>query len=60
MPKIPFHIPTQFNGKEAKILPEQIRSVDKKRVNKKKLGELSEDMMIKIEEMLSILLNFHN
>jgi len=60
MPKIPFHVPIQFNGKEAKILPEQIRSVDKKRVNKKKIGEFSENTMIKIEEMLSVLLNFHN
>jgi hypothetical protein len=29
MPDIPFHIPIEFDGKEAKILPEQIRSVDK-------------------------------
>ena len=59
MPDIPFHIPIEFNGKEAKILPEQIRSVDKKRVGKEEIGELSEEVMIEIEEMLAILLNFH-
>jgi mRNA interferase MazF len=58
MPDIPFHVPIEFDGKEAKILPEQIRSVDKKRIGKK-IGELPEEIMIEIEEMLAILLNFH-
>lgn len=58
IPSIPFHITIEFNKKEAKILPEQIRSVDKKRIEKK-IGELEEDIMIEIEEMLAILLNFH-
>jgi len=31
MPDIPFHIPIEFDGKETKLLPEQIRSVDKKK-----------------------------
>jgi len=59
MPDIPFHIPVEFAGKAAKILPEQIRSVDKKRVSEK-IGELPEEMMIEIEDMLHILLNFHD
>lgn len=58
MPDIPFHIPIEFDEEEAKILPEQIRSVDKKRVGDK-IGELPEEIMIEIEEMLAILLNFH-
>lgn len=58
IPAIPFHIAIEFNNKEAKILPEQIRSVDKKRIGDK-IGELSESNMIEIEEMLTILLNFH-
>lgn len=58
LPDIPFHVLIEFDGKESKILPEQIRSVDKKRVGKK-IGELSEETMIEIEEMLHILLNFH-
>lgn len=58
MPDIPFHIPIEFDGKNGKILPEQIRSVDKKRVGKL-MGELPEEVMIEIEEMLTILLNFH-
>ncbi|WP_172575310.1 type II toxin-antitoxin system PemK/MazF family toxin [endosymbiont GvMRE of Glomus versiforme] len=58
MPSVPFHISIEFDGKEAKILPEQIRSVDKKRIGKK-IGELPEEIMIEIEEMLRILLNFH-
>jgi len=58
IPSIPFHITIEFNNKEAKILPEQIRSVDKKRISDK-IGELSEETMIEIEEMLTILLNFH-
>jgi mRNA-degrading endonuclease toxin of MazEF toxin-antitoxin module len=58
MPDIPFHIPIEFAGKKGKILPEQIRSVDKKRVGKI-MGELPEEVMIEIEKMLTILLNFH-
>jgi len=58
IPSIPFHIPIEFNEEEAKILPEQIRSVDKKRIGKK-IGELEEEIMIEIEQMLTILLNFH-
>ena len=57
IPDIPFHIPIKFAGKEGKILPEQIRSVDKKRVGQK-IGELPEEVMIEIEEMLHLLLNF--
>ncbi|CAH1762792.1 322_t:CDS:2 [Entrophospora sp. SA101] len=34
LPDIPFHIPIELAGKKGKILPEQIRSVDKKRVGK--------------------------
>lgn len=47
IPKIPFHIPIEFDGKEAKILPEQIRSVDKKRIIKQKIGELPDEVMMK-------------
>jgi len=57
IPDIPFHIPIEFAGREGKILPEQIRSVDKKRVGQK-IGELPEEVMIEIEEMLHLLLNF--
>jgi len=59
MPDIPFHIPLEFERKEAKILPEQIRSVDKRRVGKE-IGEVSEEVMLEVEEMLHILLNFQN
>ena len=59
MPNIPFHIPIDFMGKTAKILPEQIRSVDKKRIGEK-IGELPEEIMLEIEDMLHILLNFHD
>lgn len=59
MPDIRFHVPIEFNRKQGKILPEQIRSVDKKRVGEK-IGELPEEVMIEIEEMLHILLNFHD
>lgn len=59
MPNIPFHIPIEFNGKKGKILPEQIRSIDKKRVGER-IGELDEEVMIEIEDMLHILLNFHD
>jgi mRNA-degrading endonuclease toxin of MazEF toxin-antitoxin module len=34
MPDIPFHIPIEFEEKKGKILPEQIRSVDKKELVK--------------------------
>jgi mRNA-degrading endonuclease toxin of MazEF toxin-antitoxin module len=57
MPDIPFHIPIEFEGKPGNILPEQIRSVDKKRVGTI-IGELPEEVMLKIEEMLHLLLNF--
>ena len=59
IPEIPFHVPLEFDGKEAKILPEQIRSVDKRRVGKE-IGEVSEEIMLEVEEMLHILLNFQN
>lgn len=59
MPDVRFHIPIEFNQKQGKILPEQIRSVDKKRVGDK-IGELPEEVMIEIEEILYILLNFHD
>ena len=59
VPSIPFHILIEFMGKGAKILPEQIRSVDKKRIGEK-IGELPEEVMIEIEDMLHILLNFHD
>ncbi|KLL02554.1 MAG: PemK family transcriptional regulator [Mycoplasmataceae bacterium RC_NB112A] len=59
IPSIPFHIPIEFAGKIAKILPEQIRFVDKKRVGDK-IGELPEAVMLEIEGMLYILLNFHD
>ena len=59
MPVIPFHIPIEFAKKTAKILPEQIRSVDKKRVGDK-IGELPKEVMLEIEDMLHILFNFHD
>jgi mRNA-degrading endonuclease toxin of MazEF toxin-antitoxin module len=59
MPDIPFHVPLEFEGKKAKLLPEQIRSVDKRRVGKE-IGEVSEEIMKEVEEMLHILLNFQN
>ncbi|CAG8851305.1 22874_t:CDS:2, partial [Gigaspora margarita] len=59
MPNIPFHVPIEFVGKRGKILPEQIRSVDKKRVGSK-IGELPEEVMLEIEEMLHLLFNFKN
>ena len=57
MPDIPFHVPIEFEGKQGKILPEQIRSVDKKRVGRI-IGELPKEVMLEIEEMLHSLLNF--
>jgi mRNA interferase MazF len=55
LPDIPFHISIEFAKKVAKILTEQIRSLDKKRIGKK-IGELPEEVMLEIEEMLHILL----
>src|SRR4051812_37447248 len=53
MPEIPFHVPIEFERKEAKILPEQIRSVDKKRVGGE-IGEVPEETMLEVEGMLHI------
>ena len=40
LPLVPFHVNLIFQNKSAKILPEQMRVVDKSRI-KKRLGKVS-------------------
>ena len=54
VPFIPFHLEVNFAGKEATVLPEQIRSVSKKRV-KGLLGEVSKEVMQKVSKLLHLI-----
>ncbi|MCE8159257.1 MAG: type II toxin-antitoxin system PemK/MazF family toxin [Candidatus Moeniiplasma glomeromycotorum] len=48
----PFHLKTNFVGKKSTILPEQIRSISKKRIKWEwdKLGEASPEIMLEISQ----------
>jgi len=49
-----FHLEIEFAEKNSTVLPEQIRSVSKKRV-KGYLGEVSKEIMRKISKLLHII-----
>ena len=57
VPFIPFHLEVNFAGKRATILPEQIRSVSKKRIKweRGKLGEISKEIMNEVSNLLHII-----
>ena len=54
---IPFHLETKFAGKNSTILPEQIRSISKKRIKWEwgKLGEVSSEIMKEISQLLHVI-----
>ena len=54
---IPFHLKISFVGKQSTILPEQIRSISKKRVKWEwdKLGEISPEIMKEVSSLLKII-----
>jgi mRNA-degrading endonuclease toxin of MazEF toxin-antitoxin module len=53
---IPFHLEVTFVDKNSTILPEQIRSISKKRIKWDwgKLGELSPEIMGEISQLISL------
>jgi mRNA interferase MazF len=58
--KLPTHVDLQGYGlpKNSVVLLEQIRTLDKKRL-KEKIGELSGDMMTRVNESLLVSLGFY-
>jgi mRNA-degrading endonuclease toxin of MazEF toxin-antitoxin module len=50
----PLHVKTRIGDKIAYILPEQIRSISKKRI-KSRLGEVSKEVMKKVSLLLHII-----
>ena len=54
---IPFHLEINFAGKKSTILPEQIRSISKKRIKWEwgKLGEVSPEIMKEISQLLHVI-----
>ena len=57
VPFIPFHLEVNFACERATILPEQIRSVSKKRIKWEggKLGEISKEIMNEVSNLLHII-----
>jgi len=53
---IPFHLEIEFAGKNSTILPEQIRSISKKRVKWEwgKLGIMSNQIMKEVSQLLGL------
>ena len=53
---IPFHLEINFADKKSTILPEQIRSISKKRIKWEfgKLGEISPEIMREISKLIHI------
>jgi mRNA interferase MazF len=58
VPFVPFHLKITFAGKKSTILPEQIRSISKKRIKweSSKLGEVSEEIMREMSKLLHVIL----
>ena len=59
IPPVSFHVKLLFKNKLAKILPEQMRVVDKSRL-KKYLGKVSQEILVEVEEALHIVLDLKN
>jgi mRNA interferase MazF len=57
LPPAPFHVSFTFQNKFAKILPEQMRVIDKSRIKGKCLGRVSWEILDEIEEALHIVLD---
>ncbi|RHZ35907.1 type II toxin-antitoxin system PemK/MazF family toxin [endosymbiont GvMRE of Glomus versiforme] len=57
VPFVPFHLEINFAGKKSTILPEQIRSVSKKRIKWEwgKLGEVSLEIMSEVSQLLHLI-----
>jgi mRNA-degrading endonuclease toxin of MazEF toxin-antitoxin module len=57
VPFAPFHLKIVFAGKKSTILPEQIRSISKKRIKLEwgKLGEISPEIMKEISQLLNVI-----
>ena len=59
LPLTPFHVSLIFQNKSAKILPEQMRVVDKSRI-KKYLGKVSWAVLEEVEKAIHIVLDLKN
>lgn len=57
VPFAPFHLEIIFAGKNSVILPEQIRSISKRRIKWEwgKLGEASKEIMKEIGKLIQII-----
>ena len=54
VPIIFFHLKINFAGKPATILPEQIRSISRKRILDK-AGEISNEIIIEVSQLLKVI-----
>jgi len=54
VPLVPFHLKVSFAGQQSTILPEQIRSISKKRIKWEwgKLGEVSSEIMEQVSKLI--------